>query len=116
MRKLLATLVAALFAAVTFVAYGADQPASGDQAQPQKPAKQSKKKQKHAKKQKSQGVEAGAPQAQGRGTPSGAAAAGGGAVEQGAPAAQGRGTPSGAAAGGAVTSPTPKGPGRGDNQ
>ena len=43
MRKLLATLVAAIFAAVTFMAYGADQPASDDQAQPQKPAKQSKK-------------------------------------------------------------------------
>ena len=37
-------------------------------------------------------------------------------VEQGAPAAEGRGDPTGAAAGGAVTSPTPTGPGRGDNQ
>jgi len=111
MRKLLATLVAAIFAAVTFVAYGADQPASGEQAQPQKPAKQSKKKQKHAKKKQSQGVEAGG-ETTSAGRGSTAPSAGKGAVEQGG-TQPGRGTPTGTAApGGAVTTTPQTAPGR----
>jgi len=109
MRRFIPALVAALFAAVTFSAYAIDQ---GTQGNPPAPQKHAKKK----KKAKAPTVQQGAPAAEGRGTPSGAPAAGGGTLQQGAPAAQGRGTPGGAAAGGAVTSPTPKGPGRGDNQ
>jgi hypothetical protein len=107
MRRLIPILVAALFSAVTFSAYAIDQ---GTQGNPPAPQKHAKKK----KKSKAPTVQQGAPAAEGRGTPGGAAA--GGAMQQGAPAAEGRGTPGGAAAGGAVTSPTPKGPGRSDNQ
>ena len=95
MRRLLPTLMAALFSMATFAAYAADDPAEQKQAKKQAPV-----------------VEQGAPAAEGRGDPTGAPAAGGGVVEQGTPAAEGRGTPEGTAAGGAVTSPTPKGPGR----
>jgi len=106
MRSLVAILVAALFSAVTFSAYAIDQGTQGNPPPPQKHAKK--------KKSKAQGVQQGAPAAQGRGTPGGAAT--GGAVQQGAPAAEGRGTPGGAATGGAVTSPTPTGAGRANNQ
>ena len=108
MRRLIPILVAAMFSAVTFSAYAIDKGTQGNPPPPQKHAKK--------KKHKSPTVQQGAPQAQGRGDPSGAAAGGG--VQQGAPAAQGRGTPTGApaAGGGAVTSPTPKGAGRADNQ
>jgi len=80
MLRPVAILIAALFSTVTSVAYAADQDAQGEQ--------------KEAMKKKSPTVEQGAPAADGRGDPTGAPAA----------------------AGGAVTSPTPTGPGRGDNQ
>jgi hypothetical protein len=108
MRSLVAILVAALFSAVTLSAYAADESGQGSQStQPKKHAKKKKKSQ-------PSGVQQGAPAAEGRGTPGGAAT--GGAVQQGAPAAEGRGTPGGAATGGGVTSPTPTGPGRANNQ
>jgi hypothetical protein len=97
-----AILIAALFSTVTSVAYAAEQDTQGEQKEAMK------------KKSDSPTLEQGAPAAEGRGDPTGAAA--GGAVQQGAPAAEGRGDPTGAAAGGAVTSPTPTGPGRADNQ
>jgi len=109
MRRFIPALVAALFAAVTFSAYAIDQ---GTQGNPPPPQKHAKKK----KKAKAPPVQQGAPAAHGRGTPSGAPAAGGGVLQQGAPAAEGRATPGGAAGGGAATSPTPKGAGRADNQ
>jgi hypothetical protein len=104
MLRPVAILIAALFSTVTTVAYAADQDTQGEQKEAMK------------KKYESPTVEQGAPAAEGRGDPTGAAA--GGAVQQGAPAAEGRGDPTGApaAGGGAVTSPTPTGPGRGDNQ
>ena len=115
MRRLLPTLVAAMFAAVTFWAYGADQPATGEQAQPQKQAK--KKKKKTAKKPAQPGsssVQTGGNQP-GRGTPYGTAAPGG-AVKAGGNE-PGRGTPSGTAApGGAVQVAPQQGAGRGSNQ
>jgi hypothetical protein len=102
MLRPVAILIAALFSTVTFAAYAADEDTQGEQKEAMK------------KKSQSPPVEQGAPAAEGRGDPTGAAA--GGAVQQGAPAAEGRGDPTGAATGGAVTSPTPTGPGRGDNQ
>jgi hypothetical protein len=82
MLRPIAILIAALFSTVTSVAYAADQDTQGEQ--------------KEAMKKKYESP----------------------TVEQGAPAAEGRGDPTGApaAAGGAVTSPTPTGPGRADNQ
>jgi len=110
MRRLIPALIAAVFAAVTFSAYAVDQ---GTQGNPPAPTKQTKKK----KKAKSPTVQqSGNPiDKSGQGAPQ---STGTGGVQAGAPAAQGRGTPSGAAAagGGGVTSPTPKGPGRADNQ
>jgi hypothetical protein len=110
MRKLIPALVAALFAAVTLSAYAADQSTQpGTQPPPPKHAKKKKKSKAPAVEQ------SGNPMDQsGRGAPQ---STGTGGVQQGAPAAEGRGTPTGApAAGGAVTSPTPKGAGRSDNQ
>ena len=112
MRRFIPTLIAAVFAAVAFSAYAADEPSQTTQPPPAK--------QKHAKKKK----KAKTPTVQQSGNPmdkSGQGApqsSGTGGVQQGAPAAQGRGSPGGAPApgGGAVTSPTPQGPGRGDNQ
>jgi hypothetical protein len=106
MRRLIPALVAALFAAVTFSAYAAD-----DSTQSAPPAKHAKKK----KKSKSPGVgqSANPMDKSGQGA---AQSSGTGGVQAGAPAAQGRGAPSGAAGGGAVTSPTPTGAGRSDNQ
>ena len=80
MLRPVAILIAALFSTVTSLAYAADQDPQGEQ--------------KEAMKKKSPPVEQGAPAAEGRGDPTGAPAA----------------------AGGAVTSPTPTGPGRADNQ
>ena len=107
MRRLVAILVAALFSAVTFSAYAAD-----TTTQNAPPAKHAKK-----KKHKSTGVQSSANPMDKSGQGA-AQSSGTGGVQAGAPAAQGRGTPSGAAAagGGAVTSPTPKGAGRADNQ
>jgi hypothetical protein len=109
MRRLLAILVAALFSAVTYSAYAADQSTQGTQPAPQKHSKK--------KKQKSPAVSQSANpmDKSGQGT---AQSSGAGNVQAGAPAAEGRGTPTGApaAGGGAVTSPTPKGAGRADNQ
>jgi hypothetical protein len=105
MRSLVAILIVTMFSVVTFSVYAADQ--STQSTQPQKHAK--KKKHKSATVQQS----ANPMDKSGQGAPQ---SSGTGAVQQGAPAAQGRGTPTGAAAGGGVTSPTPKGPGRADNQ
>ena len=87
MRRIVPALVAALFSVVTFSAYAVGAGTEGNPPPPQKHAKKKKK--------------AKAP-----------------SVQQGAPAAQGRcsGRSATAAGGGAVTSPTPKGAGRADNQ
>ena len=108
MRRLIPALVAALFAAVTFSAYAAD-----DATQSAPPAKHAKKKKKS--KSPAVGQSANPMDKSGQGA---AQSSGTGGVQAGAPAAQGRGTPTGApaAGGGAVTSPTPKGAGRSDNQ
>jgi len=110
MRRLIPAVIAALFAAVTFSAYAVDQ---GTQGNPPAPTKQTKSK----KKSKPAGVSQSANpmDKSGQGT---AQSSGTGGVQAGAPAAEGRGTPTGqpAAGGGAVTSPTPKGAGRADNQ
>jgi len=107
MRRPIAILIAALFSAVAFSAYAAD-----DATQTAPPAKHAKK-----KKHKSSGVSQSANPMDKSGQGA-AQSSGTGGVQAGAPAAQGRGTPSGAAAagGGGVTSPTPKGAGRADNQ
>jgi len=109
MRRLIPALVAALFAAVTLSAFAVDQGTTGNPPAPQKHAKK--------KKHKSSGVSQSANpmDKSGQGT---AQSSGTGGVQAGAPAAQGRGTPSGATAagGGGVSSPTPKGAGRADNQ
>jgi hypothetical protein len=109
MRRLIPALVAALFAAVTFSAYAAD-----DATTTAPPAKQSKSKKKKAK-APPVGQSANPMDKSGQGAPQ---SSGAGGVQAGAPAAEGRGTPSGqpAAGGGGVTSPTPKGAGRADNQ
>jgi hypothetical protein len=106
MRRLVAILVAAMFSAVAFSAYAQDTSTTHP------PAKQAKK-----KKHKSTGVSQSANPMDKSGQGA-AQSSGTGGVQAGAPAAQGRGTASGAAAagGGGVTSPTPKGPGRADNQ
>lgn len=107
MRRLIAALVAALFAAVTFSAYAQDASTTNP------PAKHAKKKKKS--KSPAVGQSANPMDKSGQGA---AQSSGTGGVQAGAPAAQGRGTPTGApaAGGGAVTSPTPKGAGRSDNQ
>ena len=109
MRRLIPALVMAVFAAVTVSAYAVDQ---GTQGNPPAPTKQTKK-----KKKKAPPVEQSANpmDKSGQGAPQ---SSGAGGVQAGAPAAEGRGTPSGqpAAGGGGVTSPTPKGAGRADNQ
>ena len=95
MRKLLLVPLTALFAAATFSAHSADQTAQPATTAP--PVQQSGK--------TSDESGRGAPQSSGTGT-----------VEQGGNA-PGRGDPTGTTPpGGAVTSPTPTGPGRGDNQ
>ncbi len=109
MRRLIPALVAALFAAVTFSAYAADQSTQGTQPPPQKHAKKKKHKAPTVQQSANPMDKSGQGASQSTGT---------GAVQQGAPATEGRGTPTGApaAGGGAVTSPTPKGAGRADNQ
>src|SRR4029077_11136002 len=72
MLRPVAILIAALFSTVTSAAYAADQDTPGEQKEAMK------------KKYDSPTVEQGAPAAEGRGDPTGAAA--GGAVQQGAPA------------------------------
>jgi hypothetical protein len=106
MRRLIAIMVAALFSAVAFSAYAQDASTT------QPPAKHAKK-----KKHKSSGVSQSANPMDKSGQGA-AQSSGTGGVQAGAPAAQGRGTPSGATAagGGGVSSPTPKGAGRADNQ
>ena len=109
MRRLIPALVAALFAAVTFSAYAAD-----DATTTAPPAKQSKSKK---KKSKSPGVSQsanpmdksgqGAAQSSGKG----GVQAGGESVNQ-----PGRGDPTPSQGAGGVTSPTPTGPGRANNQ
>src|SRR5215471_1380991 len=92
MRRLIAILMVALFSAASVAAYAADQ---STQPAPQKHAKKKKK----AKSAKSNGVQQSAnpmdKSGQGASQSSGT-----GGVQAGAPAAQGRGTPSGAAAAG----------------
>jgi hypothetical protein len=90
MRKLDAVLIAALFSAVPFAAYAADDNAAPAVQQSGNPMDQSGQ---------------GAPQDMGTG-----------AVEEGVAATEGRADPSGASTGETVTSPIPTGPGRGDNQ
>ncbi len=107
MRRFIPALVAALFAAVTFSAYAIDQGTQGNPPPPQKHVKKKKHKsptvQQSANPMDKSGQ--GAPQSSG----TGAVTVGGNAP--------GRGDPTGTAApGGAVTSPTPKGAGRADNQ
>jgi hypothetical protein len=108
MRRFIPALIAALFAAVTVSAY------AQDASQTAPPAKHSKSKKKKAK---SPGVSQSANPMDKSGQGA-AQSSGTGGVQAGAPAAEGRGTPTGqpAAGGGAVTSPTPKGAGRADNQ
>jgi hypothetical protein len=110
MRRFIPALVAAVFAAVTFSAYAIDQ---GTQGNPPAPTKQSKKKKKA--KAPAVGQSANPMDKSGQGA---AQSSGKGGVQAGAPAAQGRGDPTGApaAGGGAVTSPTPQGAGRANNQ
>jgi hypothetical protein len=108
MRRFIPTVVAALFSAVTFSAYAAD-----DATQTAPPAKQQAKK----KKSKPPTVEQsgnpmdksgqGAPQSSGTGD----VKAGGETVNQ-----PGRADPTPSQGAGGVTSPTPQGAGRGDNQ
>jgi len=109
MRRLIPALVAALFAAVTFSAYAADT-TQGTQPPPPKHAKKKKKSKSPTVQQSGNPMDK-----SGQGAPQ---STGAGGVQAGAPAAEGRGTPTGGAAagGGAVTSPTPKGAGRSDNQ
>jgi len=98
MRKLFLVLLTALFAMAMFSAYSADQSAQPATTAP-------------AVQQSANPIDE-----SGRGAPS--TTTNTGAVQVGAPAAEGRADPTGApaAGGGAVTSPTPTGPGRGDNQ
>jgi hypothetical protein len=109
MRRFIPALTAALFSAVTFSAYAVDEPKDNNPPPPQE---------KQAKKKKPE-----SPTVQQSGNPadqSGQGAAqssGAGAVQEGSNA-PGRGDPTGTTMtpGGAVTSPTPTGPGRADQQ
>jgi hypothetical protein len=116
MRRLIPALVAALFAAVTFSAYAVDQ---GTEGNPPAPTKQTKKKKKakSAKTQQAPGVgqqanpmdKSGQGAAQSSGT--GGVKAGGESVNQ-----PGRADPNASKGAGGVTSPTPQGAGRANNQ
>jgi len=109
MRRLIPAAVAALFSAVTFSAYAAD-----DATQSAPPTKQQAKKKKKSKpptvQQSSNPMDK---SGQGGAQPSGTGdvKAGGETVKQ-----PGRADPTPSQGAGGVTSPTPKGPGRGDNQ
>jgi len=105
MRRLIAILMVALFSAASVAVYAADQ-----STQPA-PQKQHTKKKKHKSSSVQQSANPMDKSGQGAAQSSGT-----GGVQAGAPAAQGRGTPSGAAAGGGVSSPTPQGAGRANNQ
>jgi hypothetical protein len=110
MRKLFLILLATLFAAVTVSAFAIDQGTQGNPPAPQKHTKKKKKSHPPTVQQSGNPMDKsgqGAPQSTGTG-----------GLQQGSPAAAGRGTPTSApsAGGGAVTSPTPKGAGRADNQ
>lgn len=113
MRRLIPALVAALFAAVTFSAYAAD-----DATTSAPPAKQSKKKKsKSSTTQQAPGVgqtanpmdKSGQGAAQSSGT--GAVKAGGESVNQ-----PGRADPKATQGAGGIKSPTPTGAGRANNQ
>jgi hypothetical protein len=108
MRRLIPALTAAVFSAVTFSAYAIDEPTDSNPPPPQE---------KQAKKKKSQSptVEQSANPADQSGQ--GAAQSSGvGGVQEGSNA-PGRGDPGGTMTpGGEVTSPTPTGPGRADQQ
>jgi hypothetical protein len=109
MRTLIPAVVAALFSAVAFSAYAAD-----DATQTHPPAKQQAKKKKKSKPPTVQ--QSGNPMdksGQGGAQPSGTGdvKAGGETVKQ-----PGRADPTPSQGAGGVTSPTPKGAGRGDNQ
>jgi hypothetical protein len=109
MRRLIPAVLAAVFSAVTFSAYAAD-----DATQTAPPTKQQPKKKKKSKtppvQQSSNPMDK---SGQGGAQPSGTGdvKAGGETVKQ-----PGRADPTPSQGAGGVTSPTPKGPGRGDNQ
>ena len=110
MRRLIPALVAALFAAVTFSAYAAQDARQTTRTHETDPRARRRNRSPRAfGSPRTRWTNPGKALAQSSGT---------GGVQAGAPAAEGRGTPTGqpAAGGGAVTSPTPKGAGRADNQ
>ena len=111
MRRLIPALVAALFAAVTFSAYAAD-----DATTSAPPAKQSKKKKsKSSKPAPAVGQSANPMDKSGQGAAqssgTGGVKAGGESVNQ-----PGRADPKATQGAGGVTSPTPTGAGRANNQ
>jgi hypothetical protein len=110
MRRFFPALVAALFAAVTFSAYAIDQ---GTQGNPPAPTKQAKKKKKAKAPAVGQSAnpmdKSGQGAAQSSGT--GGVKAGGESVSQ-----PGRADPTPSKGAGGVTSPTPTGAGRANNQ
>ena len=110
MRRLVPALVAALFAAVTFSAYAADQSTQGTQPPPQKHAKKKKKSQ-PADVQSSANPMDKSGQGAAQSTGTGAVKAGGESVNQ-----PGRADPKATQGAGGVTSPTPTGAGRANTQ
>ena len=108
MRRLIPALVAALFSAVTFSAYAAD-----DATQSAPPTKQQAKKKKSKPPTVQQSGNPMDKSGQGGAQPSGTGdvKAGGETVKQ-----PGRADPTPSQGAGGVTSSTPKGPGPGDNQ
>jgi hypothetical protein len=107
MRRLVAILVAALFSAVTFSVYAADQSTQGT-TQPQKPAK--KKKHKSGVSQSANPMDkSGQGTAQSSGA--GGVKAGGESVSQ-----PGRADPKATQGAGGISSPTPTGAGRANTQ
>ena len=108
MRRLIPAIVAALFSAVAFSAYAAD-----DATQTHPPAKQQAKKKKSKPPTVQQSGNPMDKSGQGGAQPSGTGdvKAGGETVKQ-----PGRADPTPSQGAGGVTSPTPKGAGRGDNQ
>jgi hypothetical protein len=108
MRRLLAILMAALFSAVTVSAYAIDQGTQGNPPAP-KQTKQKKKKQQGVSQKANPMDKSGQGTAQSSGT--GGVKAGGESVNQ-----PGRADPKATQGAGGVTSPTPTGAGRANNQ
>jgi hypothetical protein len=107
MRRLVAILAAAVFSAVTFSVYAADQSTQG--TQPQKPAKKKKHKSTGVSQSANPMDKSGQGTAQSSGT--GAVKAGGESVNQ-----PGRADPKATQGAGGISSPTPTGAGRANNQ